>query len=339
MRATAFAKHLQDYFEVYLPQVKGFSCNTVSSYQDSFRLLFEYFEKCRRIKPYLLDYKYFSGVAIEEFLGWLESERNYCPSSRNQRLAAVSSFFKFASRKSIDALSICSQVLDIPAKKATRKPLSYFSLEEMQILLQMPNPQKNLERRDLVLLSLLYDSGARAQELCDLTVGDIRFGKPTMLHLQGKGGKARVVPILDRPTKLVRQYITENSLTGLESKTKPLFPSQTHEKMTSSCIRNIIEKYVSRAKSTRPDLFCAPAYSPHSTRHSKAVHMLEAGVDLIYIRDFLGHSSVQTTEIYAQVSQSLVTKTLLERKIPQLEPTDRMSKKTLSSIPAFLLKR
>ena len=339
MKATAFNRHLQDFFEVYLPKVKGFSNNTVISYQDSFRLLFEYFENQRHIKPYLLDYRHFSGEGIEVFLRWLESERNYCPSSRNQRLAAISSFFKYASRKNMDALAICSQILDVPAKKAPHKLISYFSLEEMQVLLQMPNLRKQLERRDLVLLSLLYDSGARAQELCDLTVSDVRFGKPTMLHLLGKNNKARVVPILDKPANLVRQYLRENSLTGNESKSKPLFSSQTHKKITPSCIRNLVKKYVAKAKSARPDLFRAPSYSPHSFRHSKAVHMLEAGVHLIYIRDFLGHSTIQTTEIYAQISQSLVTKTLLARSIPQVEPIDHLPKEPPSTLPDFLLRK
>ena len=198
---------------------------------------------------------------------------------------------------------------------------------------------KRLERRDIVLLSLLYDTAARAQEICDITVRSVRFGNPTKIVLVGKGGTSRLVPIMPKTASILKQHISENGLNSKESQKTPLFSSQSHEKMTRSCVTNIVNKYVGIAKEKHTDLFL-DTYSPHSFRHSKAVHMLEAGNELIYIRDFLGHKSIKTTEIYAVVSQAIVTKALKERKIPEatlnLNPIDTFE---TNPIPTFLRQR
>ena len=296
MKTTSFSQHLGTYFDEYLPNVRNYSPNTIASYQDTFRLLLEYMAEHQHIKPYLLDYKHFSDKVILSFLNWLETHRNCSPSTRNQRLSAISAFFKYASQRSISALKICSNIASIPPKKTPRHIFSYFSVEELRVLLQMPDPRKPLERRDIVLLSLLYDSGARAQELCGIRVGDIRFSNPASVLLHGKGGKSRVVPLMSRPTRILQQFIAERKF-GTAEKDAPLFLNQRGEPITPACIRNVICKYISRAKNIRPDLFNESSYSPHSFRHSKAVHLLEAGTELVYIRDFLGHVSVQTTEI------------------------------------------
>ena len=209
MKTTSFSQHLGTYFDEYLPNVRNYSPNTIASYQDTFRLLLEYMAEQQHIKPYLLDYKHFSDKVILSFLNWLETHRNCSPSTRNQRLSAISAFFKYASQRSISALKICSNIASIPPKKTPRHIFSYFSVEELRVLLQMPDPRKPLERRDIVLLSLLYDSGARAQELCGIRVGDIRFSNPASVLLHGKGGKSRVVPLMNRPTRILQQFIAE----------------------------------------------------------------------------------------------------------------------------------
>ena len=333
MKSTVFLNHLQDYFEVYLPSVKGYSVNTINSYKDAFRILFEYYEKTFKIQPYRMDYKHISGKKIECFLLWLEEERNYSASSRNSRLAAISSFFKYASRRSISALNICSEIINIPVKKTAKNTISYFTVEEMKILLQMPNTQKANERRDLVLLSVLYDSGARVQELCNLTVGDIKFGNPTTVHLYGKGKKSRTVPLMNASSNLLKQFLKENNICH-EAK-RHIFINQRNGRITPSGVRNSLNKYVLRAQTEHPDLF-KEKYSPHSTRHSKAMHMLEAGVDLIYIRDFLGHSSVQTTEIYAQISHVFIANALKNRNIPQVSSGTMMPEMATTNVPTFL---
>ncbi|MFR2559673.1 MAG: tyrosine-type recombinase/integrase [Oscillospiraceae bacterium] len=325
------------HFDEYLPNVRNYSPNTIASYQDTFRLLLEYMAEQQHIKPYLLDYKHFSDKVILSFLNWLETHRNCSPSTRNQRLSAISAFFKYASQRSISALKICSNIASIPPKKTPRHIFSYFSVEELRVLLQMPDPRKPLERRDIVLLSLLYDSGARAQELCGIRVGDIRFSNPASVLLHGKGGKSRVVPLMNRPTRILQQFIAERKF-GTAEKDAPLFLNQRGEPITPACIRNVICKYISRAKNIRPDLFNESSYSPHSFRHSKAVHLLEAGTELVYIRDFLGHVSVQTTEIYATVSQSMLNSVLRNRSIPKVLNVD-LNEISHDAIPDYLRKK
>ena len=337
MKQTLFSQHLGLYFEEYLPNVRSYSPNTIASYQDAFRLLLEYMSEERRIKPYLLDYKHFSSDVILSYLDWLETHRNSSISTRNQRLSAISAFFKYASQRSIPALKICSSIANIPSKKAPGHVFSYFSVQELGILLQTPNPRKPLERRDIVLLSLLYDSGARAQELCDIRISDIRFGNPASVRLHGKGGKTRIIPLMSPTAKLLRQYTSERKA-ETEGRELPLFINQRGEAITPACIRNVICKYVSKAKKTHPDLFCESSYSPHSFRHSKAVHLLEAGTELIYIRDFLGHASIQTTEIYATVSQSTLMRTIRERDVSATPPAV-LEDIPNDTVPAYLKRK
>ena len=163
MKTTSFSQHLGTYFDEYLPNVRNYSPNTIASYQDTFRLLLEYMAEQQHIKPYLLDYKHFSDKVILSFL-------NCSPSTRNQRLSAISAFFKYASQRSISALKICSNIASIPPKKTPRHIFSYFSVEELRVLLQMPDPRKPLERRDIVLLSLLETFDLAIPQVCFCTV-------------------------------------------------------------------------------------------------------------------------------------------------------------------------
>lgn len=169
------------------------------------------------------------------------------------------------------------------------------------------------------------------------TIRDIRFGNPTTVLLHGKGGKDRIVPLMSRPTKLLRQFISERKVETNE-KDAPLFISQRGEPITPACIRNVIYKYVSRAKRVRPDLFNERSYSPHSFRHSKAVHLLEGGEELACIRDFLGHASIQTTEIYATVSQAMLSNTLRNRDVSK-SPCGSLDEALPDTVPNYLKRK
>lgn len=305
---------LSEYFDVYLPETKGLSANTVRSYQYAFQLLFEYLYSQKKLSAEKVSFCDLEGETIEQFLSWLETERNCSPVTRNQRLAAISSFAKYAINKHFSsALTFSSTVSNIPQKKKPKKSLSYFTLEEVSVLLRIPNTTTDIEKRDKVLLSVLYASGARAQELCDLTVNDIRFGTKTSLRLVGKGNKARTITIPDNCARLLEKHLKRNKLDINTQRSLHVFSSQTHKHMTISCIECLVKKYVSKARSGRPDLFPERQYSPHSFRHSIAVHMLEAEVPLPVIKNFLGHASIETTLITATVSEDLANKYLRNR--------------------------
>ena len=166
------------------------------------------------------------------------------------------------------------------------------------------------------MLSVLYASGARAQELCDLEVGDLIWSddseKGCRLTLHGKGGKVRVVRISPRCTELLRNHLENKNLKNMLSRDKHIFSSQTHEHMTPSCVSAVVNKYVKRARAINPHLFNEKKYSPHSFRHSVATHMLAAKISLPAIKNFLGHESIQSTLVYTRVTDAAIDTALID---------------------------
>jgi site-specific recombinase XerD len=320
MKTNSFLSALSDYFVSYLPDTKGLSNNTITSYQYAFQLLFEFMGSVKGVPPEKAMFITFDSNTVSEFLLWLEKERACSAATRNLRRAAISAFAKFAARKNLDeSLQFYSAVAAIPRKKTPKNSdIKYFSKEEISILLNLPDTQTAIGKRDAVLMSVLYASGARAQELCDLTVNDIYFGNETNVRLVGKGSKARLVTIPQNCSILLKNWLFSRNLNlSIHSdRLRHVFSSQTHEHMSISCIEEIVKKYVERAKEVHPDLFGLGKYSPHSFRHSIAVHMLECGESLVVIKAFLGHASISTTTIYASVTPELANKYLRERGKP-----------------------
>jgi site-specific recombinase XerD len=343
MKQLTLIRILAEFFNSYLPNTKGLSVNTITSYQYAFQLLFEYLNLAKELPPEKVTFRSLTGGVIEEYLCWLESSRKCSAKTRNLRLAAISSFAKFAMRQNLsEALSFGAEVSAIPKKKVAKNDdVVYFTTEEMGILLRTPNQSTVIGRRDTVLMSVLYASGARAQELCDLTVNDVHIGDTTTLRLFGKGAKARVVAIPDNCAKLLAMYMKNkhlNTVAGDERK-RHIFSSQTNEHMTISCIEEIVKRHLKSARASNPALFRHKSYSPHSFRHSIAVHMLESGVPLPVIKNFLGHSSIESTLIYATVTPELANRYLKEKgfgaKVPKAEESD---KQAWQSLP-FLAKK
>ena len=318
MKNNPFLRQLGEYFDTFLPEIRKMSKNTISAYGDSIAVFLQFVYETKGLDHTKITYKHFTAALFDDFLFWLKNERKYSVSSVRHRMTAITSFLKYASRREMSAVSAYSNAFAVEKPNGTQTAFPYFTLEEMKILLSIPNTNKYLGDRDIVLLSLMYEAGARAQEICDLCVGDIKFSKTTKVKLHGKNDKIREVPIADEVANLIRYHLKKQNLINIENKRLQLFSSQTNEQMTTSCVRSIVKKYVGIAKRENPSLFLENNYSPHSFRHSKAVHMVEAGVALIYIRNFLGHSTISSTEIYARVGQSAVTKALTERKIPIL---------------------
>lgn len=320
---------LRAFFEEYLPDVKGVSANTLRSYRYSFRLLFQFLYEKNGILPAKVDFSNLDGNTVLSFLQWLEESRECSVSTRNQRLAAIRSFSRYASRHCFQsALAFGTAVASIPPKRVPKKAMAYMTKEEMTIVLSLPDNHTLASKRDRVLLSVLYASGARAQELCDLCVKDVRFEKNrAFLTLNGKGKKSRIVVVPEDCSALLKQHMEKNQLSGRRAiLEKHIFSSQTHEHMTVSCVEGIVKKYIRIAKESRPDLFQETSYTPHSFRHSVAVHMLEAGIPLPVIKNFLGHASLETTMVYATISQSLRDKYLVNynmaRALSQTNPDD-----------------
>lgn len=311
-KPSKFLGLLDNFITNYMPCSVGASSNTVTSYKYAFRLLLEFMYYKKGVSADKITFEQLSFDTMTEFLDWLEKDRGCSASTKNQRLSAIISFSRYAQNRDFDAASIFrSGVIKIPMKKAQKKQRAVLSVQEISILLRLPDDSKVIGLRDKVLLSLMYASGTRAQEICDLTVGNIQFNmKGATLNIKGKGGKSRRIGIPDNCAEMLQKYISHRRLGSKPD--KHVFSSQTHEQMTVSCIEGIFKKYVRQGKAENLALFKEGNYPPHSMRHSTASHMLEAGVPIVVIKNFLGHASLQTTQIYAELSQNTVDKHLKE---------------------------
>ena len=336
MRSNLFAKQLGEYFDTYLPDVNGASKNTIAAYADSFVALFQFWAEKKNLPHHLVTYKHFTAAMLDEFLLWMRKDRRYSVATIRQRMTAITSFLKYASRREMSALNAFSITSSTKIPKAVQSEFPHFTQEEMALLLSLPDPKKYLGNRDLVFLSLMYDTAARAEEMCKASVCDIKFGTPTKVKLHGKGNKTREVPVSDEAANLLRYHLKEQHLQDKDSRYSPLFLSQSNKRMTTACVRSIVKKYVEMAKSQNTNLFAEDRYSPHSFRHSKAIHMVESGVNLIYIRNFLGHVTVSSTEIYARVGQAAVTKAWVDRKIPRIASPVPKEDRSQSTLPDFI---
>jgi site-specific recombinase XerD len=207
-----------------------------------------------------------------------------------------------------DHLLQCQQILAIPLRRHARPIVGYLSKEYLAEILAQPDPRSRTGRRDAVLLGVLYDTGARVQELVDLSVGDVRLDPPAQIRLMGKGRKMRAVPLMDTTAEVLRTYLHENALDRPEHFDRPLFQNRHGGRLSRSGVRYILEKYVEAVRKIHPG-FTQPV-SPHSFRHTKGMHLLQSGISLDVIRDFLGHADAKTTEIYARANLEMKRKAL-----------------------------
>lgn len=310
MKKVDFPYYLTSYLAKYLPGEKNVSPNTIESYAVTFKLFLTFCEQEKKIKPERLSLSYIIHDLILEFLNWLESERHCSISTRNQRLVALHSFFRYVQKQSPENLYEIQKILNIPNKKCAKSIVPFLTGEEMQILLSQPDTTTAEGMRDLVLLVVLYDSAARVSELIKLKVKDIHLSNPAVITLHGKGNKTRQVPITGKTKDLLDAYLrhrTSNS--GISNGDQYVFVNQKKQHLSRWGISYIINKYVEMAEHETMFNIQFPV-TPHVFRHSKSVHLIQSGVNLIYIRDFLGHCDCSTTEIYARVDTEMKRKAI-----------------------------
>lgn len=338
-RKITFMTLLEDYFETYLPYSRGLSSNTINSYKQSFLLLLRFMLEEKGKKADDIRFSDLNYDTLLDFFNWLETDRLCKPTTRNQRLSALSAFSEYAQNRDFDAASVFrSAIIRVPVKKGKQKTRAVFTRQEIKILLGLPDESYETGLRDKVLLSFMYATGARAQEICDLKVRDLRIDvNSASVTLTGKGTKTRQVGIPVKMAGTLQSYIKHKHIESFPN--RHIFSSQTHEQMTISCVEGIYKKYVSLAKKNNPELFLADSYPPHSMRHSTACHLLEAGVDIVTIKNILGHVSVQTTQIYAEMSQNTVDQKLREWNETWFGENKKIEIKNTANIPDFLRKR
>lgn len=320
MRPTDFSKSLTDFLACYLPGERGASKNTIASYKDTFILFLMFQKEKKSMQAEKLTLRLITKDSIVEFLNWLEVERNSCAATRNVRLAALHSFFRYLQYQNPEYMMEWQQILSIPSKKTEKTAINYLSVEGIRLLLDGPDLSTKNGRRDLALLSLMYNSGARVQEIIDLTPSMVRLDHPCTVKLIGKGNKARIVPLLEQQLTFLKTYMDEQNLLESYANMYPLFSNSRKEKLTRAGVNYILEKYARQARMKEPSLI-PKKLSCHCLRHSIAMHLLQSGVNLIYIRDILGHTSVQVTEVYAR-TDSRQKREAIEKAYSDVSPKE-----------------
>lgn len=308
--------YVQRYFTVYLINQNNYGGNTITSYRDTFRLLLRFLENK---ESNISDFKITAvdKELVSDFLQWLEIERHNSMASRNVRLAHLKSFFRYLMLNAPEYSDQCSKVLSIPFGKIEKRPPKCLSIEAVRKLLSASDSGTNEGLRHLAIMTLLYDSGCRVQELIALNVSDFQSGHCSRIYVRGKGNKYRSIPLLKETEKIISKYITCFHLAG----EAPLFSNVKGERLTRQGIRYIIRKYSSLVNEELPGTINAKVH-PHLLRHSKATHLVNGGVNIYNVRDFLGHESVATTQVYLTTNPE-VTRKAIENVASQTIPESK----------------
>ena len=298
MKPTKFAHYLNKYFTVYLPSIGGHTPSTIDSYRYAFIMFLTYMEECGTDAD-SLDVHHLTRQNILGFLDWLQVSRKNSIATRNQRQAAINSFIRYLMYEFPDSLAEFQQILSLPIKKAPQKEIPYLKTNEIKILFKQIETETVGGVRDFAILTLLYTTGIRVSELIGIKVKDVSLGYPPTLLVHGKGQKSRYVPLASPAVDALRQHIDCRGLDEPQYLSAWLFVNHMKKQFARQGINYIVKKYFTMAKMENRSII-ADRFSPHIMRHSTAMGLVDSGVDLIYIRDLLGHASVTTTEVYAK---------------------------------------
>lgn len=296
VRANELGGALRGFFSEYLPKVRGSSPHTILSYRDSLKLFLVFLAEQKNISVSELGIE---DMGVDEtlvFLDYLEEKRHNQAGTRNSRLAAVHSFFRYVAGIYPEALDQCQRILNIPFKRKASHTVEYLEYEEITAVLGSVDRSTRDGRRDYALLSLMFNTGGRVQELIDLKANNLQLSKPFSVRIFGKGRKERICPIWPETAQLLRRLLEERGIDERQPAT--VFTNHIGHPITRFGIRYLLTKHLRNAAGVCPSLGKKRLH-PHSMRHSTAVHLLKSGVDLSTIANWLGHASVNTTNKYA----------------------------------------
>jgi len=299
MKTTDFALYLNKYFTVYLPNESGSTPMTIDSYRYAFILYLTYMQEEFHISADKVRISNLTHKNVLLFLKWLQEQRQNSISTRNQRQAAINSFIKFLMYEFPEHLDEYQRILGIPIKKAPQKEISYMKTDGVKLLMDQIDVESSGGLRDYVILSFLYTTGLRVSELINIRVKDLSLHEPYTLLLHGKGQKSRYVPLMRNIVPFIQKYLTHEGYDRQERLGEWLFKNHMNTQFTRQGINYLVSKYAKCARKINVEII-PKDLSPHKIRHTTAMGLVDSGVDLIYIRDLLGHVSVKTTEVYAK---------------------------------------
>jgi site-specific recombinase XerD len=299
MKTTDFAMYLNKYFTNYLSSERGSTPLTIDSYRYAFILYLTYMQEELHISAEKVQIYDLTRKNVLQFLGWLQEKRQNGVATRNQRQAAINSFVKFLMYEFPEYLDEYQRILSIPIKKAPQKEISYLKTDGVKLLMEQVDHETSNGLRDYIILSLLYTTGLRVSELINIRVKDMSLHAPYTLLVHGKGQKSRYVPLMGNIIPSMHKYLAQKGYDRQEKLDEWLFKNHMNTQFTRQGINYLVSKYVERAREINPEII-PKDFSPHKMRHTTAMGLVDSGVDLIYIRDLLGHVSVKTTEIYGK---------------------------------------
>jgi integrase/recombinase XerD len=312
MYNDSIAPYVQAFLADYLCQQRRLSPQTIISCRDTFRLFLTFLRDHTGIEPSAVRLADLDAPVVLRFLNYLEQDRGNSVRSRNIRLSAIRSFFRLVALRDPDSLGIVTRVLAIPMKREDQKLIGYLTRPEIQALLAAPEQSTWVGRRDHALLLTLYNSGARVSEITMLKRDQVCFGDRTFLQLCGKGRKERTIPLWAETVQVLRAWFHE-----LGAHTPNIaFPSIRGKPLSRDGVDYLLKRAVQRAAVDCPSL-TTKKISPHLVRHSTAMHLLQAGVDIATIALWLGHESIETTHVYLQADLAMK-----EEALGKLEPIE-----------------
>jgi integrase/recombinase XerD len=304
---------LHGFFVEYLPRQRALSPHTLCSYRDSIKLLLQFFAE-RNGDITKLTVEDLTVAHVTAFLQHLETARHNCTGTRNVRLAAIHSFFRYLGGECPELLAQAQRILSVPFKRTSTREIQHLDLDEILAVLGAVDPKTSSSRRDLALLSLMFNTGARVSEIVALQTDDLQMASAPSVVLHGKGRKERICPLWPETVHLLEKMLEERGIKPSES--AALFLNHRGLDLTRFGVRLIFRKYVRRAAKSKPTLKNKRLH-PHSARHSTAVQLLRSGVDLSTIAHWLGHASVNTTNKYLSVDLEAKREAITKAK-PQI---------------------
>ncbi len=300
MSTSSFPSLLHRFFTERLVGQLGASSYTVASYRDTFRLLLRFAAQRLKQAPSELRIEELDAPFLGKFLEHLEVERHNCPRTRNNRLAALHAFFRYVTLGEPSLALHCQRVLAIPAKRYERGPVEFLTEEETAAIVTAPKQDTWIGRRDKALLLVAVQTGLRNSEITSLRRQDVEFGTATYVRCLGKGRKRRCTPLRPDVVAVLKEWLSEQKGEPRD----PLFPNSHGKRLSSDAIQRLVSRHVATASRTCPSLI-GKNVTPHSLRHAMAMNLLRGGVDLSVIALWLGHESMETTQIYLHADMNL----------------------------------
>lgn len=309
---TALSSSLQAWFTDRLVRERNASPHTIASYRDTIRLLLTYASGRLGVEPSRLDLAQLDAPLIGAFLDHLEVDRGCSPRTRNTRLAAIRTFYRYCLLRHPEHAGTIERVLQIGPKRHERALVTYLTEPELDALIDAPDRSKWTGRRDHAIVVLLAQTGLRASELTGLMCGDMHLGTGAHVTAIGKGRKQRITPLTKNTVAVLRAWLAER---GGQSD-EPLFPTSTGRALSRKALARRIAKHADHATDTCPSL-SSKTITPHVLRHTAAMRLLDAGVDTTVIALWLGHEQVETTQMYLHADLAIK-----ERALARTKPLD-----------------